>query len=135
MNLTGPSNDTRPDLLSVETETKMIFSALRSHPVLTMAAITLITTTMTIFNRLYLHPLSNIPGPKLAAVTKWYQFYYDVIEGGTFVRKLPEWHRKYSRFNHPDHESSFLISYMLESPVIRISPDHVHINDPVFYQE
>lgn len=55
---------------------------------------------MNILHQLYLHPLSKIPGPKLAAVTKWYQFYYDIIEGGIFVQKLPELHEKYSKFDH-----------------------------------
>ncbi|KAL4879974.1 cytochrome P450 [Aspergillus karnatakaensis] len=65
--------------------------------------------------RLYWHPLSKIPGPLLAGLTGWWEFYFDVIEGGTLVKILPRLHQKYN------------------SPVIRISPNHVHVNDPEFY--
>lgn len=45
--------------------------------------------------RLYFHPLSKFPGPKLAAVTKWYEFYYDVILRGRFAFHLEDLHKKY----------------------------------------
>ncbi|PYH48470.1 cytochrome P450 [Aspergillus saccharolyticus JOP 1030-1] len=66
-------------------------------------------------NRLYWHPLRQIPGPLLAGLTEWWEFYFDVIENGTLVQTLPRLHQKY------------------RSPVIRISPNHVHVNDPDFY--
>jgi hypothetical protein len=46
---------------------------------------------------LYLHPLSKFPGPKLAAIGSFYEFYYDVIKDGTFLWKTEEMHRKYGR--------------------------------------
>ena len=44
---------------------------------------------------LYLHPLSQFPGPKLAAVGSWYEFYYDVIRDGTYLWKIEDMHREY----------------------------------------
>ena len=34
-----------------------------------------------IIHRLFLHPLAKVPGPKLAALTSWHEFYYDCIKG------------------------------------------------------
>lgn len=49
--------------------------------------------------RLVFHPLRKIPGPKLAALTGWYEFYFDVIDNGTLVKNLPRLHQKYSKVN------------------------------------
>ncbi|OJJ05850.1 hypothetical protein ASPVEDRAFT_137854 [Aspergillus versicolor CBS 583.65] len=65
--------------------------------------------------RLYFHPLRDIPGPLFARLTGWWEFYFDVIDNGTLVKRLPGLHEKY------------------QTPVIRISPNHVHVNDPDFY--
>lgn len=47
--------------------------------------------------RLYFHPLSGIPGPKLAAVTHLYEFYYDVIIHGRFLFQIEKMHQQYGR--------------------------------------
>ncbi|KAL4903792.1 hypothetical protein BDW74DRAFT_179380 [Aspergillus multicolor] len=67
--------------------------------------------------RLYFHPLSKIPGPKLAAVSGWYDFYYNVIRDGTYSSYWPLMHKKY------------------DSPVIRIGVNHVHIADEDVYHD
>jgi hypothetical protein len=43
----------------------------------------------------YFGPLSKFPGPKLAAATLWYEFYYDVILKGRYTFKIKELHEKY----------------------------------------
>ena len=45
--------------------------------------------------RLFLSPLASIPGPTLAALTSWYEFYYDVIKPGQYVWKIKELHTQY----------------------------------------
>ncbi|KAI8168113.1 Cytochrome P450 monooxygenase BOT1 [Colletotrichum sp. SAR 10_70] len=58
----------------------------------------------------------KIPGPWYAAATSWYEFYYDVVLDGQLVRQYPILHEKYG-------------------PVIRISPDRIHVSDPSFFRE
>lgn len=45
--------------------------------------------------RLYLSPLAKFPGPRLAALTLWYEFYYDVVQRGRYTWKIREMHRTY----------------------------------------
>ncbi|GKT62503.1 cytochrome P450 protein [Colletotrichum tofieldiae] len=66
--------------------------------------------------RLYFSPISHIPGPRLAALTQYYEFYYDIILGGQYTFKIIEMHREYG-------------------PVVRISPWEVHVGDPEFFPE
>lgn len=65
-------------------------------------------------NRLYLSPISRVPGPKLAALTWGYEFYYDVILGGQYTFKILDLHRQYG-------------------PIIRINPSEIHIADKSFF--
>lgn len=80
--------------------------------------------------RLYLSPLSKFPGPKLAALTLWYEVfhltspilsnilryesYYDVILGGQYTFHIKKLHDQYG-------------------PIIRINPYELHISDPSCY--
>ncbi|KAL1868298.1 hypothetical protein Daus18300_006022 [Diaporthe australafricana] len=78
---------------------------------ITAAAIYLTTK---VFYRLYLHPLSRFPGPRLAAATYLYGAYYDVVEEAQFVFTLGALHDAYG-------------------PVVRISPGEVHVRDSAFF--
>ena len=58
--------------------------------------------------RLFLSPLARFPGPKLAALSNWYEFYYDVIREGEFTFHIQELHKKYGKTRRlPRKEQSF----------------------------
>jgi len=45
--------------------------------------------------RIWFSPLSKFPGPKLAWLTIWNEFYWDVVRRGTFMWRIQEMHEKY----------------------------------------
>lgn len=47
--------------------------------------------------RLYLSTLENIPGPKLAAATGWYEFYHDCWLAGKYVFEIERMHNIYGK--------------------------------------
>ncbi|KAF2269195.1 putative cytochrome P450 [Lojkania enalia] len=63
--------------------------------------------------RLFFHPLSDVPGPWYAAISTFYEFWWDCLESGRYWTKIREMHQKYG-------------------PIIRINPREVHINDVAF---
>ncbi|KAF9065816.1 cytochrome P450 [Rhodocollybia butyracea] len=60
--------------------------------------------------RLFFHPLCKYPGPILAALTDWYEAYYNIVEGGGLIAKYEQLHK-------------------LHGPVIRVGPNTLHFND------
>ena len=49
--------------------------------------------------RLYLDPIAKFPGPKLAALTLWYQFYYDVLKQGKYTSEIEKMHEAYGWYH------------------------------------
>ncbi|KAF1953456.1 cytochrome P450 [Byssothecium circinans] len=64
--------------------------------------------------RLVFHPLAKFPGSKWAAATTWYEAYYEIVKGGQFSKKISELHDQYG-------------------PIIRVTPDEIHIRDSHFF--
>lgn len=48
-----------------------------------------------VFYRLFLHPLARFPGPRLAAISRWYEGYFDVILDGQYTSKIAKLHKIY----------------------------------------
>ena len=47
-----------------------------------------------------LHPLTSFPGPKLAAMTLWYEFYYDVVLLGQLTNHIERIHKEFCGSSH-----------------------------------
>ncbi|KAF2190227.1 putative cytochrome P450 [Zopfia rhizophila CBS 207.26] len=63
---------------------------------------------------LFFHQLSSIPGPRIAALTSWYEFWWNCPKKGRYMFKIEEMHQQYG-------------------PIVRINPWEVHINDPTYW--
>jgi hypothetical protein len=51
--------------------------------------------TYLILHRLFLSPLAQFPGPKIAAATGWYEFYFDYFHNGAYIFEIERLHRVY----------------------------------------
>lgn len=57
--------------------------------------VTLAYTASLAFYRLVLSPVAGFPGPKIAAVTGWYEFYYDFFLKGKYLYEIEKMHERY----------------------------------------
>jgi len=65
------------------------------HVLIALCLGVLLWTAAIVIHRLYFSPLSKFPGPKLAAATLWYEFYFNIIRGGQFMWEIERMHKKY----------------------------------------
>lgn len=63
------------------------------------AAVLLPAVTTGVY-RLYFHPLRNVPGPKLAALTNFYAFYWNWIRDEGYSKRFGALHKYYSKIRH-----------------------------------
>ncbi|KAK4064679.1 hypothetical protein Trihar35433_8196 [Trichoderma harzianum] len=78
--------------------------ALLSQPIATTALVATILFSA-IYNvylviyRLWFSPLAKFPGPKFAAASFWYEFYYDYWLDGKYLFEVEKMHKKYEFYN------------------------------------
>jgi hypothetical protein len=96
---------------------------------------------------LYFHPLSKFPGPKLAAATFLYEFYYDVVKSGMYIWEIERMHEKYGEYtdplstsiqaskNHTKITPKHKPLMYHPGPIVRINPREIHIRDSSYYDE
>ncbi len=61
---------------------------------LPLVALGLYALSLTIY-RLVLSPLAKFPGPKLAALTRKYESYYEAVENYEYLWKIKQMHETY----------------------------------------
>ncbi|KAL4900134.1 hypothetical protein BDW74DRAFT_183087 [Aspergillus multicolor] len=83
---------------------------------LALALVLLAYPLYDIINTFYWHPLAHFPGPRLAALTRFYRAYFDLSWNRSFAHNLVELHAKYG-------------------DVIRIGPNELHFCTPAAYLE
>ena len=93
-----------------------ITSHMAAAPATTLAIVTLFYIFTLVAYRLLFHPLAHYPGPWLAALTVWYEFYFDGLQKGRYTFEIERMHRIYG-------------------PIVRISPNELHVNEPAFIDE
>ncbi|GJE98151.1 cytochrome P450 [Phanerochaete sordida] len=72
-------------------------------------------TACAIYN-LYFHPLAKYPGPRLAAATRWWKAYIELVQGESINNRLFGLHEEYG-------------------DVVRMAPNELHFSDPAVYNE
>ena len=92
---------------------ELALNFVKTWPVTIAIVSFLLYLTLLYTYRITLHPLAKFPGPKLAAMTLWYEFYYDFFQRGQYLFKIRDMHAKYGH-------------------IVRVTPDELHVNDPSF---
>ncbi|KMU83638.1 CND11p [Coccidioides immitis H538.4] len=73
--------------------------------------------------QLFWSPLARFPGPRLAALTNWYEFYYDVILQGKFTEHIQDLHKQYGmKFTvawaeQSDSDNTWARTYCSDNPL------------------
>ncbi|KAL4876966.1 cytochrome P450 [Aspergillus karnatakaensis] len=92
-----------------------LLRVLLDHPCAAAGAAVAAYFVSIVIYRLYLSPIAHFPGPRLAALTVMYEFYWEAICNGKFTFHIGDLHKKYG-------------------PIVRISPTELHVSDPDYYE-
>ncbi|KAH6304441.1 hypothetical protein HBI39_111580 [Parastagonospora nodorum] len=90
-------------------------AALPSLPILLAGGIIIYALGLVVY-RLYLHPLAKFPGPRIAAVTSFYEGYFEIVQKGQYSKHISKLHDQYG-------------------PIVRVTPHELHIRDSHFFEE
>lgn len=69
-----------------------------------LAALAILYTIGLAVYRVFFSELAEFPGPKIAAATGWYEFYYDCWHNGKYIYEIEKMHRKYGLWPRYDKD-------------------------------
>ncbi|KAF9885032.1 hypothetical protein FE257_000763 [Aspergillus nanangensis] len=76
-------------------------------------AVVIVMYMVLLLSRIFRSPIWRIPGPKVTAFTRIYEFYYNALKANTYSYRILALHQSYG-------------------PIVRVNPNEVHIDDPDF---
>lgn len=76
-------------------QTMKLLEPFINHWIVCLVTIFLVYQIALLVYRLWICPLARFPGPRLAAASLWYEFYYDVWLEGQYTFKIRELHKIY----------------------------------------
>jgi hypothetical protein len=91
--------------MKVMAETKLTLQS-----VATLIAVPIIYYLFKLIYRVIFHPLAGFPGPKLAALTFKYEYYYDGLKDGRYTEQISRMHDKYGQNYLPSSTEILTIS-------------------------
>jgi hypothetical protein len=135
----APPTDTRTFCETMDSLPKAALAP--SLPVIFAASLGLYALGLLVY-RLYLHPLAKFPGPKLAAVTSFYEGYFEIVLKGQYSRQISKLHDQYGEYISIIPHNFSIINWrfwrhgLIETgPVVRVTPNEIHIRDSHFFDE
>ena len=85
--------------------------------------------------KLFFSNLAHIPGPRLAELTPWYEFYYDLVNPEQFVSKIKDLHAEYGKLRAFPPPVTTLTGSCDAGPIIRVIPWEIHAQDVHFLDD
>lgn len=107
-----------------------LFATTHGQIVLALLVLFLASLIITTYN-LFFHPLAKFPGPKVAAATGLYEFWYDVVRQGQYVYKIEQMHCDYGTLC--TFAQGRRLIYL--GPIVRINPDELSIRDAEYWDK
>jgi hypothetical protein len=68
-----------------------------AHPSVFAVGLLLLYCLSLAIHRLFFSAVAKFPGPKLAALTFKYEFYFDVVKGGQYTFEIGRMHERYGQ--------------------------------------
>ncbi|KIK65683.1 hypothetical protein GYMLUDRAFT_159069 [Collybiopsis luxurians FD-317 M1] len=92
--------------------------------IILLASLSFCYLAVLVLYRVFFHPLHKYPGPIVAAITGWYEVYYNIVQNGGLVSEIERLHKLYDEYFH-----------LSLSPVVRVGPNALHFNDRRAYHD